>query len=151
MMMYDMVDEGIEIIANVRKRYDGEKANPFDETEYGRHYARPMAIWAAIPALSGFHYDARLGRMQILPKVTDGRFQCFWSTPAAWGGLTYASGALTLTPVVGTVKIRELLVGPAFRHSEAKLSVMSADEEIANTRTLERQRSALFGFRPLSR
>ena len=59
MMANGMTHQGVECIENVRRRYDGEKANPFGETEYGRHYARPMASWAAIPVLSGFQYDGR--------------------------------------------------------------------------------------------
>ncbi|HEY1902756.1 MAG TPA: GH116 family glycosyl-hydrolase [Terracidiphilus sp.] len=137
MMNYGMVDEGVELIRNVRKRYDGEKANPYDETEYGRHYARPMASWVAIVALSGFHYDARRGRMEILPKIAVGDFQCFWSTPGAWGNFACTPREFNLTPVVGRVKIRELLVGPAFRNFAGKLKVTSAVAEITHTSVAE--------------
>jgi len=137
MMTHGMADEGIELIQNVRSRYDGEKANPYDETEYGRHYARAMASWTAIPALSGFLYDARLGRMELLPRIMVDHFRCFWSTPNAWGSFACSPGELTLTPVAGRVKIRELQVGPAFRHFEDKLKVTSAGAEITHISSAE--------------
>jgi uncharacterized protein (DUF608 family) len=85
MLANDMVDEGVECIGNIRRRYDGEKANPYDETEFGRHYARAMASWAAIPVLSGFRYDARKGHMDLAPKLNPDGFQCFWSAACSAG------------------------------------------------------------------
>ena len=137
MMAHGMVDQGIELFRNARSRYDGEKANPYDEIEFGRHYARPMASWAAIPALSGFHYDARVGRMELLPKIAVGKFQCFWSTPGAWGSFVCTRRELTLLPVVGRVKIQELLVGPSFGRFGGKLRITSGGTEIAHTSSTE--------------
>ncbi len=51
------VESGLEVIRNIRARYDGKKRSPFDEAECGHHYARAMASWAAVPALSGFAWD----------------------------------------------------------------------------------------------
>ncbi len=52
-----MIDEGIELIGHIRNRYDGKKRNPYNEAECGHHYARAMAAWAHILALTAFHYD----------------------------------------------------------------------------------------------
>ena len=52
------LDIGLKCISAIRDRYDGQKRNPFDEAECGHHYARAMASWAAILALTGFHYSA---------------------------------------------------------------------------------------------
>ena len=52
------VEEGLEIVEAVRDRHDGVRRNPWDEVECGHHYARSMASWALLLALSGFHYDA---------------------------------------------------------------------------------------------
>ena len=46
MMFAGMAREGVECIANIRARYDGEKRNPWDEAECGHHYARAMAAWS---------------------------------------------------------------------------------------------------------
>jgi uncharacterized protein (DUF608 family) len=129
MMTHGMIDEGIEFMQNTRSRYNGERANPFDETEYGRHYARPMASWAAIPALSGFRYDARTGRIDLAPKIKADPFQCFWSTPTAWGSFTCTSREVAFAPVVGEVSLREIFVG----HLEGELRIMSAGNPVAHT------------------
>ena len=38
------------VVRDIRDRYDGEKRNPFDEAECGRHYARALASWSVFKA-----------------------------------------------------------------------------------------------------
>jgi len=83
MLYEDMKNEGLECIQNIRNRYDGRKRSPFDEAECGHHYARAMASWAAVLALSGFHYSAPDQSMQFNP--VKGRY--FWSDGYSWGQL----------------------------------------------------------------
>jgi len=73
--------EGIECIRHIRARYDGRKRSPFDEAECGHHYARAMASWAALHALSGFDYSALRKTMVFAPR--SGRY--FWAGGWAWG------------------------------------------------------------------
>jgi uncharacterized protein (DUF608 family) len=131
MLAYGMVDEGVECIGNIRRRYDGEKANPYDETEYGRHYARAMASWAAVPAISGFRYDGRKGRMEFAPVVKRDLFRCFWSTPAAWGSFELTSRSLTISPMVGKVGLAEIRISPRMQGRE--LRVTSGDKNVSYT------------------
>ena len=72
---------GLKCIQSIRNRYDGLKRNPFDEPECGRHYARAMASWSAIPALTGFQYsgiDQSIG-------FTNRPGKYFWSNGYSWG------------------------------------------------------------------
>jgi uncharacterized protein (DUF608 family) len=131
MMTHGMVNEGIEIIQNTRRRYDGEKANPYDETEYGRHYARAMSSWAAIPMLSGFRFDARMRRMSLAPRVSADHFKCFWSTPAAWGSFALNGNSLTLAAVAGKIQLSELMIEPFHQGGERNLRVAHGEQEIA--------------------
>jgi len=78
------VAQGLKCIAAIRRRYDGKRRNPFDEAECGHHYARAMASWAAVLALTGFHYSAVTGTMRFAAR--EGTH--FWSTGAAWGTCT---------------------------------------------------------------
>ena len=39
--------------------FPGRRRNPFDEAECGHHYARAMASWGLVVALTGFGYDGR--------------------------------------------------------------------------------------------
>ncbi|MCP5120211.1 MAG: hypothetical protein GY953_56160, partial [bacterium] len=66
---------------NVRARYDGRRRSPFDEAECGHHYARAMASWAAVLALSGFHYSG----VEKAMTFSSGDGQFFWSNGYAWG------------------------------------------------------------------
>ena len=69
MLYYGMEKEGVECIANIRRRYDGERRNPWDEAECGHHYARAMAAWTGVLALSGFRYHAAEKSVSALPRA----------------------------------------------------------------------------------
>ena len=78
-MLYEgMTEEGLRVIGAIRARYDGLKRSPFDEAECGHHYARAMASWAAVLALTGFHYSAITRTMEFAASATPCRW--FWST-----------------------------------------------------------------------
>ena len=81
------IEEGVRCYRDTRNRYDGFKRNPFDEAECGHHYARAMASWAAVIALSGFHYSGVKKRMTFAAK--EGQF--FWSNGYSWGQCTIQS------------------------------------------------------------
>ncbi len=85
MMNWGMAPEGVECVENIRARYDGEKRNPWDEAECGHHYARAMASWSAVLALSGFLYDGAAAAVIAAPKIPRDHFVCFWSTGTGWG------------------------------------------------------------------
>jgi hypothetical protein len=81
-MIYEgMEAEGLKCIRSVRARYDGRKRSPFDEAECGHHYARAMASWAAVLALSGFQYSGVDNSMRFATR--EGKL--FWSNGSAWG------------------------------------------------------------------
>jgi hypothetical protein len=75
------VENGLRLIRNIRARYDGKKRNPFDEAECGHHYARAMASWAAVPALTEFKWDGVNKAMEFAAR--EGTF--FWSNGDTWG------------------------------------------------------------------
>jgi hypothetical protein len=83
-----MTQQGLECITNIRSRYDGKRRNPWDEAECGHHYARAMAAWSGLLALSGFHYQGGEARVAVFPKTSLPEFTCFWSTAAGWGVFT---------------------------------------------------------------
>jgi uncharacterized protein (DUF608 family) len=83
-MLYEgQVDDGLKCISAIRARYDGLRRNPFDEAECGHHYARAMASWAAVLALTGFRYSG------VEQAMTFGSVNApstvFWSNGSAWG------------------------------------------------------------------
>ncbi len=81
-MLYEgMEKEGLEVMTNIRERYNGSKRNPYDEAECGHHYARAMASWSSVLALSGFHYSGVDKSIRFTERP--GRY--FWSNGSAWG------------------------------------------------------------------
>ncbi|HEY3442219.1 MAG TPA: GH116 family glycosyl-hydrolase [Paludibaculum sp.] len=80
-----MTAQGVECIENIRRRYDGQRRNPWNEAECGHHYARAMAAWSGILALSGFSYDAAARRLEVKPRRRVAVFRSFWSTGTGWG------------------------------------------------------------------
>ena len=110
-MLYEgMLDEGLHCIEAVRARYDGARRNPFSEAECGHHYARAMASWAAVPALTGFRYSGVTATMTFAHKL--GRH--FWSTGDAWGTCDISNEdkgiVVTLAVLGGTLKLRRMVV-----------------------------------------
>jgi len=90
LMIYsDMPNQGVACIHNIRARYDGEKRNPWDEAECGHHYARAMASWTSVVALSGFQFDGRQSSIIAVPRIPHEEFDCFWSTGTGWGTFSY--------------------------------------------------------------
>ncbi|HET6217163.1 MAG TPA: GH116 family glycosyl-hydrolase, partial [Acidobacteriaceae bacterium] len=111
LMLYSgMVDQGLEAIRNIRSRYDGEKRNPWDEAECGHHYARAMASWTSVVALSGFQYDGPQQAVVAVPGVGHKVFDCFWSTGTGWGTFSYrplAQGTqITIRVLAGRLSCR---------------------------------------------
>jgi hypothetical protein len=81
-MLYEgQTAAGMKCIKAIRDRYDGRKRNPFDEAECGHHYARAMASWAAVLALTGFAYSGVQQSMTLAPHPGP----VFWSNGCAWG------------------------------------------------------------------
>jgi uncharacterized protein (DUF608 family) len=79
------VDEGLTLVKAIRERHDGVRRNPWNEVECGYHYARSMASWGLILALSGFSYDMVERRIDFDPRINKEDFKTFWSTGTAWG------------------------------------------------------------------
>ncbi len=115
-LMYEgMVEKGLAIVDGVRARHDGIARNPWNEFECGHHYARAMASWSLLLALSGYHYSAPARRLSFAPAVNTHDFRCFFSTGGAWGSYSQAVTAKTMTCRVevryGTLSLRTLEVG----------------------------------------
>jgi len=81
------VREGLTLVSALRARHDGYRRNPWNEVECGHHYARSMASWALIPALSGFACDveARTLRFKPVLRASDSSFQVLFTCGAGWG------------------------------------------------------------------
>lgn len=101
------LDEGLTIVKAVRDRHDGYRRNPWDEFECGHHYARAMASWAVLLALSGYHYDGVTGAMQFFPALQQTHFQSFWSTGTGWGHFSQTPDQISLQVNFGRLSLQQ--------------------------------------------
>ncbi len=106
----DMVEEGLAIVEAVRSRYDGRARNPWNEYECGSYYARAMASYALLIALSGFRYSAPTRTLFIAPRLDGDPFTCFFSTASGWGTFTLRADRLEVRLVAGELHIDTLHV-----------------------------------------
>jgi hypothetical protein len=114
LVLHGMVQEGIKVIEDLRGRNDGERRNPFDEIEWGHHYARSMSSWAMIPALTGFRHDAVTGKLFVQPKLPSVR--SIWIANTGWGEMNFSGGKLTLKAASGTLTFKSLTLPGAVRN-----------------------------------
>jgi non-lysosomal glucosylceramidase len=113
-------EAGLKCIKAIRDRYDGRKRSPFNEAECGHHYARAMASWAAILALSGFHYSRVTGTVTF--KATRETSHIFWSAGYAWG-------TFVQTPGEDAVQAELLVLGGNLRFKRLVLTGVGSAEE----------------------
>lgn len=123
MLYEDQSADGLLCIKNIRDRFDGRKRNPFDEIECGHHYARAMASWGAVPAITGFLYSAVKEEMTFNAKL--GKW--FWSNGYAWGTITIKNAKdgyeAELEVLYGTLKLKKLTIGNSTRAFKKPMSV----------------------------
>ena len=133
-MLYEGLDEpGLRCIAATRARYDGRKRNPFDEAECGHHYARAMAAWAAVLALTGFHYSGVSGEMTW--RARSGNH--FWSTGRAYGTCRQSESGggfgVELRVLGGRLRLAALRLDGAGEHRLATPRVLSRGDGLVLT------------------
>ena len=107
MILMGLVEEGLDIVRACRARYDGRVRNPFDEYEWGHWYARAMASYGLLQALSGARYDAVDGVLHLEPALR-GDFRCFLSTATGYGTVGVSDGKPFLTVVSGAIQVKEI-------------------------------------------
>ncbi|GAA1808364.1 GH116 family glycosyl-hydrolase [Agromyces neolithicus] len=104
------IDEALTIERTLRARYDGTHRNPWNEIECGNHYARSLASWGLLLAMSGAQWDATSRTLSFDPAVTDntGAFGSLVTTGTGWGRVEVDNDTLTLRADGGFFDLDEL-------------------------------------------
>ena len=139
LMLYEgMLREGVVLIANIRRRYDGERRNPWNEAECGHHYARAMASWSALLALGGFRYHASERSLEALPQIAAENFRSPWFTATGWGVLEQkvaaAEAQFSLRVRGGTLALHTVSLAARGNSSSARLGVSKLPHQFRNGR-----------------
>lgn len=128
-----LVQEGderaaLQVVRDIRARYDGRKRNPFDEAECGHHYARALAAWGLVPALTGFHYSALDGTLVFARPARTVTWP--WAAAGAAGTvrLTPRRGGCpaTLTVTHGRLRVAHLEIAGVGRISLPRAKTLAA-------------------------
>ena len=106
-IMEGLLDEGLSVLTALRGRYNGSRRNPYNEIECGDHYARTMAGWSLLEALSGSHYNALTESFSFAP--TTEKFRAPFIAASGWGTFEHIQGSrTTLTCTYGMIHIAQL-------------------------------------------
>ena len=109
LISFGHVTEGLEIVRACRNRYDGLVRNPFSEIEWGHWYARAMASYALLQALTGARYDAVDRTLHLEPQIT-GDFRSFLCTATGFGTVGIREGKPFLEVRQGDIDVRQIKV-----------------------------------------
>lgn len=112
-MFYEgLYADALEIVESIRRRHDGERRNPWNELECGHHYARALAAWSCVLALSGFDYEASKEIVTLAPRMQGNLVRGFWSVPTGWGSFEKNASAssleLRISPTRGHLACRQM-------------------------------------------
>ena len=107
LMSVGEVEKGLEIVREVRKRYNGLTRNPFNEYECGHWYARAMSSYGLLQGLTGVRYDAVDQILFVDSQVGD--FKNFLSTEYGFGTVEYKNGKTELQVVFGEIPVKKII------------------------------------------
>jgi len=104
------VKEGLTIVQALRSRYDGRIRNPWNEYECGNYYARAMASYALLGALSGFRYSAAQRTVWFGPQVNVRTFEIFFCTASGFGSIGLDGRRLRIRILEGELHLEKLVL-----------------------------------------
>ena len=104
------VTEGLTIVKALRSRYDGKTRNPWNEYECGNWYARAMASYALLGALSGFRYSAVEKTLWFGPRLATRPFRSFFSTAGAFGAISIDGDTIHVDVIEGELPVEKLVL-----------------------------------------
>jgi hypothetical protein len=84
--------------------------NPWNEYECGNYYARAMASYALLGAVSGFRYSAVEKTLWFAPKINLRPFRTFFSTASGFGTLERTQKEVRIHILEGELGIERLVI-----------------------------------------
>jgi uncharacterized protein (DUF608 family) len=145
---HGFVDEGLAIVKGIRERHNGKNRNPWNEVECGNHYARSLASYGLLQALSGFYHAAPEKRIQFAPRINEKNFQCVFSQEGSWGifqqKLERKGGwEIRLTIKSGALELKEIILGMRLKETGARFF---AGEDRIGARIVTREEGSKITF-----
>lgn len=104
------VNEGLTVVKALRSRYDGKTRNPWNEYECGNWYARAMASYSLLGALSGFRYSAVDRALWFGPQLNIRPFESFFSTAFGFGTIGLDDRSVSIRMIEGELQVEKLVL-----------------------------------------
>lgn len=144
MIQHGLVNQGLEIVEEISKRYNGRlraegevtlasnanvfgTGSPFGEDECGDYYARAMSSWSALLALQGFIYDGPKQVIGFKPTWQPEDHASFFTTSTAWGLFSQTqTQSLQMADIevkFGTAQIKNIVLETPDNSIGSKISV----------------------------
>jgi len=105
------VEEGLKIVEACRNRHDGIERSPWNEVECGHHYARSLASYGVLLALTGFHCDGVNKVLTFRPAVKQEEFTAFFCCADGWGLYHQNGNVGRIETLYGDLSGYEVVVG----------------------------------------
>ena len=129
MIWEGMVKEGLAIERAIHDRYDSSFRNPWNEVEYGDHYARAMASYGVFIAVCGFEYHGPKGHIAFSPRLTPEDFRCAFTGSEGWGTFHQTIGKSGMTAAIallwGTLHLKTLALTCADGFRPTRVEVLA--------------------------
>lgn len=110
-----LAEEAERILNGMWGRHDGRRRNPFNEIECGDHYARAMAGWSVLRALSGVDYDSITETLTIKPvremlEEEEGALVLPFFAGEAWGTIILRGEEVSVELRAGDLPLKSIEV-----------------------------------------
>lgn len=144
MIQHGLVNQGLEIVEEISKRYDGRlraegevtlasnatvfgSGSPFGEDECGDYYVRALSSWSVLLALQGFIYNGPEKTIGFKPVLSPENHASFFTTSAAWGLFSQTQSESNQTSTIdvryGTVQLKNILLAAANKKTGSNITV----------------------------
>ncbi len=108
------IREGLAVTRAIRDRHNGRNRNPYSELQAGNYYARSLANWGQLLALTGFRYSAVERALWLDPRVNQDDLRTFFAAGPAWGTLALKKSGggydLVIDVAKGELPIKEIVL-----------------------------------------
>jgi non-lysosomal glucosylceramidase len=129
--------EGLAVARAVDDRYASGRRNPWNEVEWGDHYARSMASHGVFLAACGFEYHGPKGALNFAPRLSPENFRAPFTVAEGWGtftqNLTRASLHASVEMKWGRLRLRTLGLTPTGVTAPVRVAVTLGGKPLAVT------------------
>jgi non-lysosomal glucosylceramidase len=144
MIWEGLLQEGLAVQRALHDRYHASKHNPWNEVEWGDHYARSMASYGVFTAVCGFEYHGPKGTMAFAPRLTPDNFRAAFTAAEGWGTFAQTHDGSTQHATIevkwGKLGLKTLTLTPVKPGAKGTATATLSGQKVPLTARLEKDR-----------